>query len=221
MNTRRTYAGNKIPQVTSKLGIKGIGNMQGTTRIIYDSIKLANTTTISAIQFFENVNTRKFPFSNIPENKLQVGETIAMQRFSLSTIGVDVTNPAQPKVTGQEPLGANLEFRSLYRSDLSIAIAQDTVVKKLPIHTMYAPFNKDSKFCGANIFGNNPGITTSFEVPHDVFHFDNPIVIPPQIEFTATLQVNPITLPVIPNQEWHICLTVEGLGSLFAPKSNY
>jgi len=221
MNTRRTYAGNKIPQVTSKLGIKGISNMQGTTRIIYDSIKLANTTTISAIQFFENVNTRKFPFSNIPENKLQVGETIAMQRFSLSIIGVDVTNPAQPKVTGQEPLGANLEFRSLYRSDLSIAIAQDTVVKKLPIHTMYAPFNKDSKFCGANIFGNNPGITTSFEVPHDVFHFDNPIVIPPQIEFTATLQVNPITLPVIPNQEWHLCLTIEGLGSLFAPKANY
>ena len=221
MNTRRTYAGNKIPQVTSKLGIKGISNMQGTTRIIYDSIKLVNTTTISAIQFFENVNTRKFPFSNIPENKLQVGETIAMQRFSLSIIGVDVTNPAQPKVTGQEPLGANLEFRSLYRSDLSIAIAQDTVVKKLPIHTMYAPFNKDSKFCGANIFGNNPGITTSFEVPHDVFHFDNPIVIPPQIEFTATLQVNPITLPVIPNQEWHLCLTIEGLGSLFAPKANY
>ena len=66
MNTRRTYAGSKIPQVTSKMGIKGISNMQGTTRIIYDSIKLATTTTISAIQFFENVNTRKFPFSNIP-----------------------------------------------------------------------------------------------------------------------------------------------------------
>ena len=221
MNTRRTYAGSKIPQVTANMGIKGINKMQGTTRIIYDSIKLQNTTTISAIQFFENVNTRKFPFSNIPENKLQVGETIAMQRFSLSIIGVDVTNPLQPKVTGQEPLGANLEFRSLYRSDLSIAIAQDTVVKKLPIHSMYAPFNKDSKFCGANIFGNNPGITTSFEVPHDVFHFDNPIVIPPQIEFTATLQINPVTLPVIPNQEWHLCLTIEGLGSLFAPKANY
>lgn len=221
MNTRRTYAGSKIPQVTSKMGIKGISNMQGTTRIIYDSIKLATTTTISAIQFFENVNTRKFPFSNIPENKLQVGETIAMQRFSLSVIEVDITNPLAPRVVGQEPLGAQLEFRSLYRSDLSIAIAQDTVVKKLPIHTMYAPLNKDSKFVGANIFGTNPGITTTFEVPHDVFHFDNPIVIPPQIEFTATMQVNPITLPVTANREWHICLTVEGLGSLFAPKANY
>lgn len=221
MNTRRTYAGSKIPQVTAKMGIKGIDKMQGTTRIIYDSIKLANTTTISAIQFFENVNTRKFPFSNIPENKLQVGETIAMQRFSLSIITVDVTNPLAPKVDGQEPLGSVLEFRSLYRSDMSIAIAQDTVVKKLPVHTMYAPFNKDSKFVGSNIFGTNPGITTTFEVPHDVFHFDNPIVIPPQIEFTATLQVNPITLPVTPNKEYHICLTIEGLGSLFAPKANY
>ncbi len=221
MNTRRTYAGNKIPQVTSKMGIKGIANMQGTTRIIYDSIKLASTTTISAIQFFENVNTRKFPFSNIPENKLQVGETIAMQRFSLSIIEVDITNPAAPVVKGQEPLGSQLDFRNLYRSDLSIAIAQDTVVKKLPIHAMYAPFNKDSRFVGTNTFGTNPGITTSFEIPHDVFHFDNPIVIPPQIEFTATMQVNPITLPATPNREWHLCLTIEGLGSLFAPKANY
>ena len=221
MNRSRPYAGNKIPQVTSKMGIKGIANMQGTTRIIYDSIRLANTTTISAIQFFENVNTRKFPFSNIPENKLQVGETIAMQRFSLSIITVDTTNPALPRVVQQEPMGSLLEFRSLYRSDLSIAIAQDTVVKKLPVHTMYAPLNKDSRFCGANIFGTNPGTTATFEVPHDVFHFDNPIVIPPQIEFTATLQVNPITLPIAANTEWHLCLTVEGLGSLFAPKSNY
>ncbi len=85
MNKRRTYAGSKIPQVTGKMGIKGIANMQGTTRIIYDSIKLANTTTVSAIQFFENVNTRKFPFANIPENKLQVGETIAM--FVVDVLG--------------------------------------------------------------------------------------------------------------------------------------
>jgi hypothetical protein len=80
MNRNKMYAGNKIPQVTANMGIKNIANMQGTTRIIYDSIKLQATTTISAIQFFENVNTRKFPFANIPENKLQVGETIAMQR---------------------------------------------------------------------------------------------------------------------------------------------
>jgi hypothetical protein len=221
MNRNKMYAGNKIPQVTSNMGIKNIANMQGTTRIIYDSIRLQATTTISAIQFFENVNTRKFPFANIPENKLQVGETIAMQRFSLSIIEVDITNPAAPKVLFQNPISYGLDFQSLYRSDLSIAIAQDTVVKKLPIHAMYAPFNKDSRFVGSETFGINPGTTLSFEKSHDVFHFDNPIVIPPQIEFTATIQVTPITLPVTANREWHLCLTIEGLGSLFAPKSNY
>jgi hypothetical protein len=221
MNRNKMYAGNKIPQVTANMGIKNIANMQGTTRIIYDSIKLQATTTISAIQFFENVNTRKFPFANIPENKLQVGETIAMQRFSLSIIEVDITNPAAPKVLFQNPISYGLDFQSLYRSDLSIAIAQDTVVKKLPIHAMYAPFNKDSRFVGSETFGTNPGPTLSFEKSHDVFHFDNPIVIPPQIEFTATIQVTPITLPVTANREWHLCLTIEGLGSLFAPKSNY
>lgn len=221
MNKTRIFAGAKIPQVTKNMGIKGIDKMQGTTRIIYDSIKLANTTTNSTITFFENVNTRKFPFANIPENKLQVGETIAMQRFSLSVIEVDTTDPANPKVLSQNPIAYLLNLQSLYRSDLSIAIAQDTVVKKLPIHTMYAPLNKDSRFIGSEIFGNNPGITTTFEKPHDVFHFDNPIVIPPQIEFTAQIQVTPITLPVADKREWHLCLTLEGLGSLFAPKSNY
>lgn len=221
MNIRKLTANGKIPAVTNAMGVKGIEKMQGTTRIIYDSIKLANTTTNSTITFFENVNTRKFPFANIPENKLQVGETIAMQRFSLSIIEVDTTDPLNPKVKSQNPIAYLLELQSLYRSDLSIAIAQDTVVKKLPIHTMYAPLNKDSKFIGSEIFGNNPGITTTFEKPQDVFHFDNPIVIPPQIEFTAQIQVCPITLPNVEKREWHLCLTLEGLGSLFAPKSNY
>ena len=220
MNIGKFSANNKIPNVTKNLGIKGIQNQQGTTRIIYDSIKLENTSTNSAIVFFENVNTRKFPFSNVPENKLQVGETIAMQRFSLSVIEVDITIPTAPKVISQNPLAYKLELQSLYRSDLSIAIAQDTVVKKLPIHAMYAPLNKDSRFMGSEVFGNETS-TTSVEKPHDVFHFDNPIVIPPQIEFTATLQVTPITVPAFPTREFHLCLTIEGLGSLFAPKSNY
>lgn len=221
MNKNRMFAGAKIPQVTAKMGIKGIQNQQGTTRVIYDSIKLANTTTNTIITFFENVNTRKFPFANIPENKLQVAETIALQRFSFGIITVDVTNPAVPLLRSINPLAHLVEFQSLYRSDLSFAIAQDTVVKKLPIHAMYAPFNKDSRFIGQETFGNNPGAIGSFEKPHDVFHFDNAIVIPPQIEFTAQLQVTPITLPVAPNVEYHLCLTCEGLGSLFAPKSNY
>lgn len=220
MGNRSYNAGRKITRVTDKMGVKGIGNMQGTTRIIYDAIVLQSSTTQQTIKFFEDVNTRKFPYTNISENKLQVAETIAMQRFSMAILEVDITNPALPLIVSINPLASIGQFKPLYRSDLSISIAQDQVVKKLPLQALYSAFNRNSQFNGSQTFGAG-GTTTSFEVSHDVFHFDNPIVIPPQIEFVAQLQIPAFTLPVAPNREWRMMMTLEGLGSLFAPKSTY
>lgn len=214
-------AGAKIVSVTDKLGIKGMQNMQGTTRIIYDSVPLASSASKTDLKFFENVNTRQFPLTNLTENKLQVGETIAMQRFSFMIVAIEtVGGIPNGKVTDVQTLASINEFKPMYRSDLSFSISQDQVIKKLPLHSMYSPFNKDSRFNGSQTFGAG-GNTSSFEISHDVFHFDNPIVIPPQIEFTGTLTIPPITLPVTPNRAWYMVMTLEGLGSLFAPKSNY
>ena len=85
---------------------------------------------------------------------------------------------------------------------------------------MYSAFNRNSNFNGSQTFGAG-GITTSFEVSHDVFHFDNPIVIPPIIEFTASLTIPPIILPAEETKDYYLMMTLEGLGSLFAPKSTY
>jgi len=211
-------ANQKAITVTESMGIKGINGMQATTRAIYDSLKLATTSGISVLQFFENVNTRKFPFTNISENKLQVGEILAMQRFSFLILEIEASTQ---KVISINPLAAIGQFKVMYRSDMSISIAQDQVIKKLPLQGLYSAFNKDAKFNGSQTFGTNPGNTTSFEVSHDVFHFDNPIIIPPQIEFTMQLQIPAITLPAAPDRDWHIMVTLEGLGSLFAPKTNY
>ena len=221
MGNRPYNAGRKITRVTDAMGVKGIGKMQGTTRIIYDAIVLQSSTTQQTIKFFEDVNTRKFPYTNISENKLQVAETIAMQRFSFAILEIDITNPAAPLIVSINPLASIGQFKPLYRSDLSMSIAQDQVIKKLPLQSMYSAFNRNSQFNGSQTFGTNPGATTSFEVSHDVFHFDNPIVIPPQIEFVADLQIPAFTLPAAPNREWRIMMTLEGLGSLFAPKSTY
>lgn len=211
----------KIVSVNDNLGIKGIGNQQGTTRIIYDSIKLQTSANNSVINFFENVKTRQFPYTNLTENKLQVAEAMGMQRISFLIMEVDVTAPATPKIVSLNTLSALAEFKPLYRSDLNFQIAQDTVVKRLPLQSFYAPFNRNSSFIGSPTFGTNPGITSSFEISHDVFHFDNPIIIPPQIEFVAPLQIPAITLPATANREWYLMCTLEGLGSLFAPKSTY
>ncbi len=220
MSNKAYNAGRKISRVTDAMGVKGIAKMQGTTRIIYDAIVLQSSTTQQTIKFFEDVNTRKFPYTNISENKLQVAETIAMQRFSMAILEVDITNPALPLIVSINPLASIGQFKPLYRSDLSISIAQDQVVKKLPLQSLYSAFNRNSQFNGSQTFGN-AGVTTSFEVSHDVFHFDNPIVIPPQIEFVAQLQIPAFTLPAAPNREWRMMMTLEGLGSLFAPKSTY
>lgn len=217
MGNRSYNAGRKIVKVTDSMGVKGISKMQGTTRLIYDSLLLTSTSSNTTLRFFENVNTRKFPFSNINENKLQVAETIAMQRFS---IGIFERVIATGEILNINPLGFFGSTKGLYRSDLSFQIAQDTVVKKVPLQSMYAPFNRNSAFFGSTQFTAG-GVLVTNEVPQDVFHFDNPIVIPPQIEFVAEWQLPPVTITPPAGSEYYACMTLEGLGSLFAPKSTY
>lgn len=217
MGNRAYNAGRKIVSVTDSMGVKGINKMQGTTRIIYDSLLLTTTTSNTTLRFFENVNTRKFPLTNISENKLQVAETIAMQRYSVAIMEIENNTGI---ILNFNPLGFYGSTKGLYRSDMSFTIAQDTVVKKVPLQSMYAPFNRNSNFFGITQFTSG-GVLFTNEVPQDVFHFDNPIVIPPQIEFYAEWQLPPVKITPPEGSSYYAVMTLEGLGSLFAPKSTY
>lgn len=216
----RPNANTKIVRVNKEMGATNIAQQQGTTRIIYDSLLITNTTTRQTYRFFENVNTRQFPLTNLTENKLQIGESIAMQRFSFSLLSCIKNTLTVINILPLDNIQG--QGNAMYRSDLNIQIAQDTVVKKLPLHSMYAPFNKDSKFYGQILV--NPGVPAleaNLGIPNDVFHFDNPIIIPPQIEFIAELQMPAIASPINPDIDTYLVMTLEGLGSLYAPKSTY
>lgn len=211
----------KIVSVNKNMGAKNIGGQQGTTRVIYDSLEITNPSAKQTLRFFENVNTRQFPFTNLNENKLQIGESIALQRFSVCLLTVDA-NGAVLNVLPMDNIASGTN--PLYRSDMSIQIAQDTVVKKLPLHTMYAPFNKDAKFYGQILVNpGTPALEANIGMPNDVYHFDNPIIIPPQIEFVVELQLPKFvgTVTPIEGAKTFMLLTLEGLGSLYAPKSTY
>lgn len=216
-------ANQKIVAVNNNMGFKGIQNQQGTTRIIYDAVKLSNQTTNNVLLFFNEVNKKSFPLTNLTENKLQVGESMAVQRYSFSILEVIASTG---EVEAVQPLSYFPELQGLYRSDFSFNIAQDQVIKKMPLHSMYAPFNRNSKFVGAYQFGTQQTIagTNNFQslmVPHDVMHLDNDIIIPPQIEFYGALQMPIFDLPVFQGRDFYLMCTLEGLGSLFAPKSTY
>ena len=214
-------ANRKIVSVNQKMGASNIGEQQGTTRIIYDSLLLGTTTTKQTFRFFENVNTRQFPLTNLTENKLQIGESIALQRFSFAILTTDKNSLVVKNILPLDNIASGTN--ALYRSDMNVNIAQDQVVKKLPLHAMYAPFNKDAKFYGQILVKPGvPALIANLGLPNDVFYFDNAIVIPPQIEFIVELQMPAFVSNLqTDTQDTYLVCTLEGLGSLYAPKSNY
>jgi hypothetical protein len=206
----------KIIQVTTDQGFKGIDKMQGTTRIIYDAVQLSTNAENQTLTLFDACNKRQFPLTNLTENKLQVGEAMTLERFSCYIIECTT---GTTKAVGVLPLNYFAQFNCLYASTMNFQIAQDTVIKKMPLASLFAPFNPHSKFMG--YYNNQPagGALTSWTYPQDIYHFETSIVLPPQIEFLANFQIPPITLPA--GYDFYFAMKIEGIGSLYAPKANY
>lgn len=215
-------ANQKIVMVNQKQGFGNMSNQQGTTRVIFDSIKLATNTEPTIVTLFEDCKNRTFPQTNLPQNRLEVGETMAMQRFSVFLMLVNAGQPKQ--VTQTMPLSwFPLSWR-LYAGLLNFSIAQDTVIKQLPLTSMQAQFNPNSKFQGIHQFNNTNATTGKLETNinnQDIYHFDTNLIIPPQIEFKATIQIPPLDLSGLPTSDFYLVMKIEGLGSLYAPKSTY
>lgn len=211
-------ANRKIVQVNQAQGFGNMSNMQGTTRVIYDAVRIETSANTSTYTLFENCKTRNFPLTNLTENKLQVGETMAIQRFSVFIMGcaAGTTN-----CTGIFPFSFFALFSRFYGGQLSFNIAQDQVIKKLPLSSMAAPFNPNSKFIGyyqSQPLAADP--VTSYTVEHNIYHMDTNLVLPPQIEFNCTITVPALTtLPAV--SDWYLMMKMEGIGSLYAPKTTY
>jgi len=220
MTMNRSNANRKIVRVGKEQGMHNIAQQQGTTRIIYDCLPLASGAQSQTLRFFENVNNRKFPFTNINQNKLNKGETLSLEYFSFQIVATAAGTDRVVSVLPIDNISAGTN--ALYRSDLSILIAEDTVVKKLPLQSMYAPFNKDSRFYGdITVNPGVPALIANLGMPNDVFHFVNPIVIPQDLEFVMPLQLPAFTATFNVDNDYYLMITMEGLGTLFSPKTTY
>ena len=211
-------ANEKIVKVNANQGVRGINKMQGTTRVIMDSVKLSTSAVQQTYNIFENCNTRQFPFTNIPENKLQIGESITVQRFSLYIIQADAGTTNAVSVV---PIDYFASLKRIYAAFMSFSIAQDQVIKKLPLSSLYAPFNPDAKFMGVYQFQPAAGDFQTFNIPHDIYHMRTNLVIPQLLEFVAQVQIPAITLPAIGAYDYHLAMKIEGIGSLYSPKGTY
>lgn len=177
--------------VNDKFGNIGIKKQQGTTRIIFDSLPLDGS---SVYRFFEDVNTRQFPFTNLGSfgNRLQVGESLVVERTYLNISATTAGAISSIITTVGQPL--------IEAGELNLEIANSQVIKPIPIRSFVPAFNKNAQFDG-----------------YYNFEFDTQIVIPPLLEFVSILR----TAGAVTIADNFLFLTFEGSGAIIAPRTTF
>lgn len=181
--------------VNDRFGNSGIKKQQGSTVIKYDTLPLDGRT---EFRFFEESNQRNFPLSNTGAdgNKLGVGNSMVVERAYL-TVGTYNPTTNQWLTVDSTDINSNV---AVLTSEFGFTIANSQVIKNIPILSWIANFNKVAE----NQLNSN-------------FEFDTQIIIPPLLEFVATLRTQKYTAVT----ETYVRLTIEGSGAIIAPKTTF
>ncbi len=179
----------KMVMDANKFGNRGLKKQQGTTRIIYDTLPHDGTVDL---RFFEGVGTRVFPFTNLTENKLSVGEIMTIERIYLMLFTHIAGVPSAILTVASAPdlLGATFEFEQ----------ANVNIVKPIAVASFASIFNKDARHLNY----------TNFEM-------DTQLVIQPLLEFNALVRLS--SSEVVANQ--FVRLVIEGAGAILAPRNTF
>jgi len=199
---RTVNVGQVTPQmkniaVNDRFGNSGIKKQQGSTVIKYDTLPLDGST---QLRFFEQSSQRNFPLSNTGTdgNKLGVGNSMVVERIYLSivqydAVGNDLTSIASCDLTTTRGILIN-------NGEFGFEIANSLVIKNVPVLSFTPNFNKNAE----NQLNNS-------------FDFDTQIIIPPLLEFVATLRLPNYTA----FEGYYLRLTIEGSGAIIAPKTTF
>lgn len=187
----------QIVGVNQRLGNTAVPNMQGTTRCIFDTSAALTATTDQTITYFAGVSSRLYPLSNISINKFEVGESLAIQGISFFLRPDSITNTS---VLSSELSGAANGSNTMI---LNFYIGNQRVIKDLDL-------NYGSFLVGETYKGNDGAPT--------IVRFETPIVIPPQIEFYATVRIQTSNNATATNRA---VLALFGQGTLLNTKSSF
>lgn len=193
--------GNFTPQrkaigINDKFGNTGIKRQQGSTVIKYDTLNLDGST---ELRFFQGSANRNYPFANTGSdgNKLGVGNSMVVERAYLSVVTLDETDPTIITDAAVVAIGSNI---AILLSEFSFSIANTEVIKNVPILSWLPEFNKVAE----------NQLNTNFE-------FDTQVVVPPLLEYIATLRLPKYT--AIANTA--LRLTIEGTGAIISPRATF
>ena len=182
--------------INDKFGNTGIKQQQGSTIIKYDTLPLDGST---ELRFFQGSANRNYPYSNTGSdgNKLGVGNSLVVERAYLSFITTAEGDPTIIDTVGVVSLSTNV---AVTLSEFSFSIANTEVIKQVPVMSWLPEFNKVAE----------NQLNTNFE-------FDTQVVIPPLLEYIATLRLPKYT--AIPDV--YLRLTIEGTGAIISPRATF
>jgi hypothetical protein len=199
---REVVRGTVTPQmkniaVNDRFGNSGIKKQQGSTVIKYDTLPLNGNT---QLRFFEQSSQRNFPLSNTGTdgNKLGVGNSMVVERIYLSIVQYDATNNDLNSIA---PCDLTTTRGILINNgEFGFEIANSLVIKNVPVLSFTPDFNKNAE-----------------NEKNNSFDFDTQIIIPPLLEFVATLRLPNYTA----FEGYYLRLTIEGSGAIIAPKTTF
>ena len=159
----------KLALVNNKLGNPSLKNNQGSTVELYDYVKITSPGTAQTIRFFQDCNVHPWPYSNISQSQLQVGEALSIEFILFTRIATTTTNNIEKIV----------KFESLLKAVPGVSLAQFNFLLD------NSRIIKNNSLTRSNTELNVKGQTAA----NYVFYPDTDLVLPPQINFVGELQL--------------------------------
>lgn len=192
---RNVTPGAKLAMVNNKLGNPGLKRNQGSSVEVYDYVKVTPGTA-GVVRFFDAVNTKVFPFTNIQQNQLQVGEALAIEYIAFTRIVVKLG-----KITNFDALTDAVNGLSL--SGFSFLLDNSRTVKNNSLTRSFQTLN-----------------TKGGTALNSLFYPDTDLTIPPQISFTAELNLPANTDTATEGEEVYYGIHLFGTGAILNLKAN-
>lgn len=192
---RNVTPGAKLAMVNNKLGNPGLKRNQGSSVEVYDYVKVTPGTA-GVVRFFDAVNTKVFPFTNIQQNQLQVGEALAIEYIAFTRITVKLG-----KIMTFDALTDSVNGLSL--SGFSFLLDNSRTVKNNSLTRSFQTLN-----------------TKGGTALNSLFYPDTDLTIPPQISFTAELNLPANTDTATEGEEVYYGIHLFGTGAILNLKSN-
>ena len=192
--------GAKLALVNNKLGNPSLKKNQGSSVEIYDYVEIASPGTAETIRFFQDVNSHAWPFSNINQNQLQVGEALAIEYIFFTRMVTETNSAGVIKIIDWQAL---LNVTSLSIAQFNFLLDNSRIIKNNSLSRTNTEFNVK-------------GATAS----NFVFYPDTDLTIPPQINFIGELRIPTNNDAAVEGKKVYYGCHLLGTGAILNLKTN-